>query len=107
MPRLEATELERIAAELLVAAGASDEEAAIVARHSVGANLTGHDSHGIIQIPTYIDRIGKGHIVPGAPIEVVSESPTTTVIDGHLEPLPAISLTQPHWTSRNIVDLFC
>ena len=44
---------------------------------------TGHDSHGIIQIPTYIDRIDKGHIVPGAPIEIVSDSPTTTVIDGH------------------------
>ena len=26
-----------------------------------------HDSHGVIQIPTYIDRIKAGHIVPGAP----------------------------------------
>jgi len=25
-----------------------------------------HDSHGIIAIPTYIDRIKAGHIVPGA-----------------------------------------
>ena len=35
-------------------------------RHSVDANLAGHDSHGIIQIPTYIDRMQVGHIVPGA-----------------------------------------
>ena len=34
---------------------------------SIDANLAGHDSHGIIQIPTYIDRIQVGHIVPGAP----------------------------------------
>ena len=51
--------------------------------HSVDANLAGHDSHGIIQIPTYIDRIQVGHIVPGAPWTIVQESPTTTVIDGH------------------------
>ena len=29
---------------------------------------SGHDSHGIIQIPSYIDRIKVGHIVPGAPM---------------------------------------
>ncbi len=64
-------------------AGASEEEAGIVSRHSIGANLAGHDSHGIIQIPTYIDRVKQGHIVPGAPYEVVRETPTTTVVDGH------------------------
>lgn len=83
MPRLQASQIEKIATELLIGAGAPAAEAAIVAKHSTEANLTGHDSHGIIQIPTYIDRIDKGHIVPGAPIEIVSDSPTTTVIDGH------------------------
>src|ERR671938_1690300 len=52
-------------------------------RHCIDANLAGHDSHGIIQIPTYIDRIGVGHIVPGAPWTIVQESATTTVVDGH------------------------
>ena len=52
-------------------------------RHSIEANLAGHDSHGIIQIPTYIDRMTVGHIVPGAPWTIVHESPTTTVVDGH------------------------
>jgi uncharacterized oxidoreductase len=51
--------------------------------HCIDANVAGHDSHGIIQIPTYIDRIQVGHIVPGAPWTIVQESPTTTVIDGH------------------------
>src|SRR5216684_5860399 len=41
-----------------------------------------HDSHGIIQIPTYIDRMQVGHIVPGAPWKIVQESPATTVVDG-------------------------
>ena len=60
MPLVQAAKIEKIAADLLEAAGASRAEAQTVARHSVGANLTGHDSHGIIQIPTYIDRIDKG-----------------------------------------------
>ena len=83
MPRVQAADLHRIGKALLVAAGAPADEAEIVMRHSVEANLAGHDSHGIIQIPTYIDRMQVGHIVPGAPFEVVQESPTTTVIDGH------------------------
>ena len=52
-------------------------------RHCIEANLVGHDSHGIIQIPGYIDRIRAGHIVPGAKWEIVQESPTTTVVDGN------------------------
>jgi uncharacterized oxidoreductase len=82
MPRVPAERLHRIGVALLVAAGAPPNEAEIVMRHSIDANLAGHDSHGIIQIPTYIDRIQVGHIVPGVPWKIVQESPTTTVIDG-------------------------
>ena len=83
MPTVPAEKLREIAADLLMGAGASEEEAAIISRHSIGANLAGHDSHGVIAIPTYIDRIRRGHIVPGAPFEIVRESPTPTVVDGH------------------------
>jgi uncharacterized oxidoreductase len=75
--------LEKIARTLLVGAGASQSEAEIVARHCIGANLAGHDSHGIIAIPTYIDRIKKGHIVPGAPYEIDQESATHMVVNGN------------------------
>ena len=83
MPTVQADKLKEIAAQLLMGAGASEEEAAIVSRHTIGANLAGHDSHGIIQIPTYIDRVKRGHIVPGAEYEVTRETSTTTVVDGH------------------------
>ncbi len=83
MPIIQANRLRKIGARLLEESGASKDEAATVARHCVSANLTGHDSHGIIQIPTYIDRVDRGHIVPGAPIDIVQESATTTVIDGN------------------------
>jgi LDH2 family malate/lactate/ureidoglycolate dehydrogenase len=83
MPKIAADLLSEIGRALFVAAGTPPEEADIVMRHVVNANLAGHDSHGVIQIPTYIERIKVGHIVPGAPWKIVQESPTTTVVDGH------------------------
>src|SRR4029077_17030630 len=83
MPLVQADRLTRIGSALLRAAGASREEADAVATGCVNANLAGHDSHGVIAIPTYIDRIKAGHIVPGAQWTIVQESPTTTVIDGN------------------------
>ena len=83
MPNVSAEKLIDIANALLVAAGASEEEAAVIARYNIGANLVGHDSHGIILIPTYIDRIKAGHIVPQAPWVITQETATTTVIDGN------------------------
>jgi uncharacterized oxidoreductase len=83
MVSIGAQSLQSLVRDLLVAAGAPVEEASTVARLSVAANLAGHDSHGVIQIPVYIERIEQGHIVPGAPFEVLQESETTTVVDGH------------------------
>ena len=83
MPTVPAARLRDIGEALLIAAGTPPDEAATVMRHCVEANLAGHDSHGIIQIPTYIDRIQAGHIVPGAPWTIVQESSTTTVVDGN------------------------
>jgi LDH2 family malate/lactate/ureidoglycolate dehydrogenase len=83
MPTVHADRLKKIGVSLLRAAGASPEEAEAVAGGCVNANLVGHDSHGIVAIPTYIDRVKAGHIVPGAPFTIVQESPATTVIDGH------------------------
>lgn len=83
MPTVNHDVLRGLIARLLESSGASAEEAAIVSRHSVAANLAGHDSHGVIMIPTYIDRIDKGHIVPGAPYEIKQETATSTVVDGN------------------------
>ena len=83
MPTVSAERLEEITRDLLVGAGATKDEAASVAEGVIGANLAGHDSHGIIQIPSYIERIEVGHIVCGAPMDVVRETATTMVVDGN------------------------
>ena len=83
MPNIDSERLTRICHDILVKHGANEEEASTVAKHLIGANLVGHDSHGILQLAGYVDRIKKGHIVPGAKIEIVKETPTTAKIDGH------------------------
>lgn len=83
MPKVPAERLREIGKALLMANKVPEEEAATVARHVVNANLAGHDSHGVIMLPNYIERVRVGHIVPGAPFTVVQESPTTTVVDGN------------------------
>ena len=75
--------LYRVAFHIYRAEGVSEEEARIVATHQVKANLVGHDSHGMILLPVYVERIHLGHIVPGAPFEVEAESPTTARINGN------------------------
>ena len=74
MPKLPAERIKEIGEGLLIASGAPPVEAETVMRHCVNANLAGHDSHGIIMIPNYIERVKVGHIVPGAPWKIVQES---------------------------------
>jgi LDH2 family malate/lactate/ureidoglycolate dehydrogenase len=83
MPTVDHEPLGQMVEGILRAADTSVEEAQIVRRHMIGANLVGHDSHGVILLPTYVDRIKKGHIVPGAKFEIVREGPTTARINGN------------------------
>ena len=71
-----------LAARIFVAAGTPEDLAAHVARHLVKANLSGHDSHGVIRIPSYLRSIDEGRLVPAARPEVVRECPAAAVVDG-------------------------
>ncbi|RMF87869.1 MAG: Ldh family oxidoreductase, partial [Nitrospinota bacterium] len=83
MPVFTATELQQIGFHVFRALGASEEEARIVSDHLVMGNLTGHDSHGVMLILNYVETIRKGELKPGAPIEVVRETPSTALINGN------------------------
>lgn len=63
--------------------GASTEEASEVASHLVMASLTGHDSHGVLRAPWYMEKIQKNEIVPGAKITVEQETPSSAVVNGN------------------------
>lgn len=83
MPNIAPDQLTHLITGVYQAAGVAASEADIVARHMVGANLAGHDSHGVILLPTYIDRLRAGDVVANAPFDVLDETPTTARIDGH------------------------
>lgn len=70
-----------VGTKLFVAAGASVNEASIVSESLVTSSLMGHDSHGVIRIPEYLGFVGKGMIVPGAPLTVDRTGPTTARVD--------------------------
>ena len=83
MPTVKPQPLSALVDAVFQAAGASPDEAATIARHMVGANLAGHDSHGIQLMPGYVANIKKGDTIPGAPIEILDETLTTARVDGH------------------------
>lgn len=74
--------LEALSVRLVEAAGAPSDVAKLVARHLVDANLCGHDSHGVLRIPTYVDAIDRGQLNPAARPEVVREAGGVVVLDG-------------------------
>lgn len=79
---ISSAKLKTLTATIFAAAGCSADEAARVAEHLVEANLVGHDSHGAIRIPTYIDWLLAGKVLANQSLHVVLESEAIAVVDG-------------------------
>jgi uncharacterized oxidoreductase len=99
MPDVRADDLIAYATAVYESAGAPAEHARTVAQHQVGANLVGHDSHGVVLLATYVDRIDRGHIAPAARPEVLNESPATLAVNGHWGFGPVVS----EWTMERLI----
>jgi hydroxycarboxylate dehydrogenase B len=74
--------VERLVVAIFARAGSRDEEARTVARHLVEANLVGHDSHGVLRVPSYIEWVRKDMVRPNQSARIVFETDTVAVIDG-------------------------
>jgi uncharacterized oxidoreductase len=61
--------------------GADADVATELARHLVGSNLAGHDSHGVIRVPQYVGDADRGQLAPSARPVVVRESPVSALVD--------------------------
>jgi uncharacterized oxidoreductase len=79
---IQATELRKQAAAILIAAGSSPEEAATVAANLVMANLSGHDSHGVGMLPRYIDAVLEGGLKPNTGVKVTLDGGALLSLDG-------------------------
>ena len=82
MPTFTADRLKSTSRDIFVAAGARSEDARIVADALVNANLAGHDSHGVMRIPSYVRWMEKGDVNVKAEFRVVMEADAFAVIDG-------------------------
>lgn len=83
MPIISADVLTGFARDLLSAGGVGGDEAQLVAKSLVEANLCGHDSHGLMRVPYYLDCVAKKEVIPGAELTVLSESPSLLATDGN------------------------
>jgi hydroxycarboxylate dehydrogenase B len=81
--RVRADELEELVAAIFTAAGCDEVESALIARELVGANLAGHDSHGVVRVPLYVDWMGQGWVRAGQEAEVVTDGGAFVLLDGH------------------------
>ena len=74
--------LESLVRDIFVANGCAAEEAGDISRHLLGANLAGHDSHGVARVPRYVEWQRAGYVVAGKRAEVVADGGGFLVIDG-------------------------
>jgi uncharacterized oxidoreductase len=71
-------------ADIFHKAGCDKAEAERIATHLVEANLVGHDSHGVIRVPTYVQWLKAGKVFAGRSIQVAFENDVIAVVDGQL-----------------------
>ncbi|MEW6579156.1 MAG: Ldh family oxidoreductase [Chloroflexota bacterium] len=67
------------------AMGLSDDEARRCTRGLIESELhcLPGQGQGVRRLPVYYERIKNGWIVPGAPFEIVKETPALALVDGH------------------------
>lgn len=74
--------LKSFVASIFGRAGTSDAEAARIAGYLTEANLVGHDSHGVVRVPRYIQWLQEGRVIADVTPEVVTDTPVLAVVDG-------------------------
>ena len=82
MVTIQVANLINFVAEVFSHSKSSTEEAKRIATYLTTANLTGHDSHGVIRVPLYVGWQQKGLVVPDQIAEVVVDTPSLAVVDG-------------------------
>jgi uncharacterized oxidoreductase len=80
--RLQPDQLRKLTTAIFTAAGCQPPEAQRIAEHLVEANLVGHDSHGVIRVPSYVQWLRAGKVLAGRTLQVLLENEVLAVVDG-------------------------
>ncbi|MEM6440061.1 MAG: Ldh family oxidoreductase [Pseudomonadota bacterium] len=70
-------------ASIFAAAGCPKDEAGIIARNLVLADLSGHFSHGIARTARYVSWIGEGKLRPVAKVEEIMRGGALALLEGN------------------------
>ena len=81
MVTIAAGDLRELVRDIFVAAGCSSEEGERLGKSLVSANLAGHDSHGVVRVPRYLQWKEEGDFIADQKVEVVRETPVFAVVD--------------------------
>lgn len=85
-------ELTDFTTEIFRATGMPQHQAQLQSEILVWANLRGIDSHGVLRIPAYVERIDAGDMVPGAEPKIASDRLATALIDALGAPGPTATM---------------
>jgi hydroxycarboxylate dehydrogenase B len=80
--RFQADALRARGVRVFVALGTPEDIAGVVAGSLVDANLAGHDSHGVLRIPSYVERVRDGAVSATARPRVVTSRQATALLSG-------------------------
>ncbi len=80
--KIDSESLKRLTSSVFAAAGCGPEEADRIGYYLTEANLVGHDSHGVIRVPSYVEWLRVGKVVANQTIRVDFENDAIAVVDG-------------------------
>ena len=82
MIHVPADELSALVTRIFAQEGASTEEAERIATNLVDTNLAGHDSHGVVRVPRYVQYARDGHVRYGGRAETITDTGALLLLDG-------------------------
>ena len=82
MPTIDHQTLRRVTQGVIEAVGTPPAAAQVVCESLVGANLMGHDSHGVLRLPQYIDLVRHGAVLPQVAPKIIAGQGATAQVDG-------------------------
>ena len=96
-PRYGAPDLLAFAIDLLAAAGCDGDKPKAIAEVLLESDLLGHTTHGLQLLPSYVDALRTGTMVPTGDVAVLSDRGAALTWDGGM--LPGV------WLTARAVDL--
>jgi len=100
MPTFRPEPLIDLSRRIFEAAGVPTDDADIVARSLVDANLCGHDSHGVMRVPQYVQSLRDGKYKANAPLDILNETPAMIAADANW----GLGQVQAHRLLRKLID---